>query len=258
MKHKKLCIAGIVCVLSGLLLCAIAYRSRGPELFAYTTIRSDGKLENENHGEHHTYDIEGDFTTYKLDANIGEVEIVRGDRFSIETWNLPGLDEKGGTLEWSATTKGTTYTNTLTSKKDVVFHDLDPRIRITLPKTVRTVDVKNNLGSVQLENLTLAHCVVDANMGNVEVKNSQFDEATLDLDMGSLDFDGIVKKTMTVDCGMGDVDLALLDKPENYTIEADCDMGEVDMDGDEHHPHHGPALVQIDVNMGNVDVSFGG
>lgn len=80
MKHKKLCIAGIVCVLSGLLLCAIAYRSRGPELFAYTTIRSDGKLGNENHGEHHTYDIEGDFTTYKLDANIGEVEIVRGDR----------------------------------------------------------------------------------------------------------------------------------------------------------------------------------
>lgn len=39
MKHKKLFITGVLCVLIGFVCCTIAYRVRGDSLLQYTEIR---------------------------------------------------------------------------------------------------------------------------------------------------------------------------------------------------------------------------
>lgn len=264
MKHKKLFITGMLCVLIGFVCCTIAYRVRGDSLLQYTEIRIGSestlllgrKTTNPFSGAHETYAPAGNFTNYRIEADMADIEIVKGEQFMIETWNMPALGEKDDTLIWSEKKEKGTYANTWRVQSKFAHNNFNARIRVTVPETFSTLEIENHLGTIALDHLSLADCHIEADLGDVEVKDCRFVHSAFDLAMGSFDFEGMVKKRMKVDCAMGDADLVLQGKPEDYTIEADCDMGDVDIDGKESHPYHGDAHVELDMSMGSVDIGF--
>lgn len=252
MKYKKWIIVGTVSLVIGLALCGFAYSQRGDALFAYTQISiGNSGQSNPYFDQHYTKTPDWNGKHLALDLDVANVELVKGKELKIETWNLPQMNENSEKIQVSDQKNTDTYTLKIKEGRHINLND-DLKVKITVPESVQSVTVENALGDVDMKGLTLKSLELDLALGNVMIDHCVFDRADLDLSLGDLDVLAMITQSMDAHLAMGDAEITLQGDRKNYSIDAQCSIGDVSIE----ESHNGPVLIEIENNMGDIDVNY--
>ena len=93
---------------------------------------------------------------------------------------------------------------------------------------MKNVEVQADMGGITFNNCTFDTGDFDANMGGITLENCTFDNASCDADMGSIDVTGTYDY-LTADCDMGSIKASNTNQNAKYDL--DCDMGDVKLNG---------------------------
>lgn len=252
MKYKNWIIAGTASLIVGLALCGFAYSQRGEDLLKYTTISLEGPLKSNPYSkEEHMYAPDWKGTQLVLDLDVADVELVKGNEFKIETWNLPEMNEDSNKIQVSDQKNNDTYTLKIKEEVHTNLND-DLKVKITIPDSIQSVTIDSALGSVEMKEVRLKNLDLDLALGNVEINRCTFNTADLELSLGDLDVLAAITVGMDAHLAMGDASITLQGDPKTYSIDAQCSMGEVSVE----ESHNGPVLITVENNMGDIDVEY--
>ena len=192
-----------------------------------------------------SYGAKEKVTSLDLETATGTVTIRQGKTFEIQTNGIKraGSGEEDGHWTEFHTENGLAVFRTGQEGWQTVNGE-EARIQVTIPETVKTVNVSVSMGSLSCHDLNL-------------------DTADLSVNMGDCDFQGRVSRSLaaSVDMGNGSLDLQM----PQARLDLSVDMGELTLNGREaEHEfmtsavktgNEGPA-VTASVNMGNLNVSL--
>lgn len=237
---------------------------------------------------HDTY--EG-VTSIKMDIDYREVEIVNGDRFSIDA---TGIIENE--IE-SYVSDGIWHINEKNSKKIKIFgrrisvssifdwNDRD-KIKITIPKDFvgREMDFRIKAGALSAEEIKAESCNLDVKTGRIainrlsvsgpsnyhvgagEIKVDQMDATDIDLscEVGSIDVTGTILGDNSITNSVGNVKLNLNAESSDYSYEISCSVGEVTVGNNSYrnlsnrviNENNAKNKLKLDCSVGKITVKF--
>ncbi len=118
------------------------------------------------------------------------------------------------------------------------------------------IEVRIGMGNASIDTLECEKSFLSADIGKLDIKSVTAKTLELDANMGNIDLNRAKAETLTADCDMGNITMGLVGKPEEYDISYDVDMGNVDIE--DYDRSKGNALYKVDLNceMGDIDVTF--
>lgn len=266
MNIKRWLIMSIVLCLCGGLVCFASYNKTGNRLWDYTSFtfgdqhvltffgNDNDEIESKDSEEnsHYKYSPKGDFNKVEIDAAIADIEFVQGNTFEIETWNIPEIGKKNKYYEVDEEMDKNSYSLSIT--ENIQFQGLmhNPKLKITIPKSVKVLNVESELGDVSLTGISLDESSMNLQLGNLTFNDVKINHTVIDLSLGDLNFTGSIAKSMEADLKMGDANVILYGPSEDYQVDADTEMGEVKGI----QLSSGKIPVEIYSNMGNITVEY--
>lgn len=259
MKNKGIYLA-LAFILVGLALCFGAYLEKGDSVLQLTTFNLDSIENHLSKKDNYEYEIKGNYPSYTIECDGADIEIIKGNTFTIETWGLPKMDE--GEVDhqsFTSKTNSNTYENVYRIHSSIPQANWnDRRILITLPETVQTVRIKNSLGDVDVSNLDLDHLEIIANLGDVNIWHQSCQTANLTLNLGDLEWSGSILNELDAHLDLGNANLTLPGTEDNYKFSLESTGGETDLQQtygvDQSIQER--AIVNVKTNLGDIDVSF--
>ncbi len=186
-------------------------------------------------------------TVTKLDVNVdlGSVEIISGDNFSV-SYNYPEkfvpnirvknekltIEEKNDTPRFGK--NDSTYCITITIPEEIKITDCNVEaaigeINIT-DVDMKKMEVSADIGTIDLKNVKGNALDVEANMGEIDLKSCSFNNVNAKADMGDITLDGDFN-IIEAFCDMGDIDITT-EKPTNeISVKAECELGDAEVNG---------------------------
>ena len=259
----KVLIASIIAIGVGLTITFVSYFSGANVAISqlrfgpFNVIRWDSEA-SESYGHNETYTAQSKITKLKLDADMGDVTIQKGNEFSIRCENIPTrlISVNESNDEFSFSLKNDTLNIPFTNDYEII---------VTLPEHIQYVSADLNLGSLDITNVSLKQLHIAMDVGDLDIENSVADEIQLLMHLGDLDFEGDVNNKLIVENDAGDVDLQLLKAENNYNFDLAVDLGNLELD--DHNvgslnasykrDNNQSTLVKAKVNLGDLNISFG-
>ena len=222
-------------------------------------------------GDMNTYAISDTVDDLEIDLAAAQLEIVSGDKFSVETnHKYLKTDNKSGQLTIKET------------RQIVGFHSPEARVILTIPEDhiFKKADISTGAGTVKMDALNAEKLSLDLGAGEVTIdKLTAGSSATINGGAGqltinggglaNLDFDmGVGKVVLTsaltgegkIDYGVGELSLTLIGSAEDYRIELDKGIGEALLDGqkmaDDTVYGQGENTLEIDGGVGSMNIRF--
>ncbi|AEE17463.1 DUF4097 family beta strand repeat-containing protein [Treponema brennaborense] len=198
----------------------------------------------------------------KLDIAAAEAQLVIGDRFSVQSANIPcAVDFSDGTLN----------IRTKHPRWNWLFKApwKNPKIVVTVPPHAKldSVSIEIGAGSLVSKNAEIScnSAKIEVGMGECILYNFTAAEyADIECGMGSMEIRGTITGSAKVDCGMGEINLYLYGDPQDYSYTASVGMGSVrvnttelnGMGGKAQSPYRGKNDLEIDCGMGSINVQI--
>lgn len=225
------------------------------------------------------------FSSIDLDCDMGSVELIRSDNFSVELnydkkIGAPEVEVEGGTLAvTSQAHRDWWFDLSIFKGRDYA----DTKVKIYYPEgtVFKNVQLENDMGDLNLKGIQAENVDVASNCGDVKLDGVIADSLRIDCDMGSTDARNIQTKGVDVEANMGNVKLAgalggitkiscdmgecvletELDK-KSYSIHTDIDMGDCSIDGQDVGSAHtivndaAENKIEVESNAGDVEINF--
>ena len=218
-----------------------------------------------------TYAISDTVDDLEIDLAAAQLEIISGDKFSVETnHKYLKLENKSGQLTIKET------------RQIVGFHSPEARVILTIPEdyTFREAEISTAAGTVKMDALSADKLSLDLGAGEVTIDkltagsrariNGGAGQLTINGgSLANLDFDmGVGKVVLTsaltgegkIDYGVGELCLTLIGSAKDYRIELDKGIGEALLDGqkiaDDTVYGQGENTLEIDGGVGSMDIRF--
>lgn len=225
------------------------------------------------------------FSAIDLDCDMGSVELIQSDSFSVEMSydkkiGAPEVAVEGESLDITTQRhrgwwlnfnvfKGRDYADTkikIYYPKGTVFKNIrlvNDMGDIDLKGVqAETVDVASDCGDVTLDGLTADFLSLDCDMGDMEARNIQTKGLDAQISTGDIRLAGALGGNTKVSCDMGECVLETeLDK-KSYSIHTDIDMGDCSIDGQDVGSVHtivndaAENKIEVEADTGNVEINF--
>lgn len=202
------------------------------------------------------FTAENEVTSFQADIDMGSIEIKQGDTFSISTTNIQKSDisirEKDGAYHF-------------TVRQDdikIIGNNHGGEIHVTLPETVKTIDINQSLGEVEITGMNLTSLTIDSALGDVDLENVTFEEGDITLSLGEFDFYGDFTKVFNLTNHMGDANIQLLKPNSDYNYSLSVSMGDLVMNdhqhgsfnSDYHQNNSKEANLDVKLDMGSLEI----
>ena len=237
-----------------------------------------------------------DVKSLDVEINYGNVEIVRGDEFSIFAENLvdDGIESYVTEGTWVIREDNVDSINIFGLKVPVwnIIHidgwgdDFDPKIIITVPENfvaenvsfkiaagsakieeinALTGDFKVETGELKIEELTISDkSSYSVGAGNMILKNMTAKDIIVDCGLGNVEISGSISGDNDISCGVGRVDINLNGDDDDYTYDVSSGIGNVVIDGDKYNSISNKIIknestenkITLDCGVGNIRVEF--
>lgn len=258
---KILCASLVMIVIGGMITLAAAFS--GGELSIsqsrhgiFNFIKWSDKSIIVSNADSSYFTTEKEIISFQADIDIGSIEITRGSTFSISTDNIKKSDitvsEENGVYHF----------NVKQDDIQIIGNNDGGEIYVTLPDTVKTIDINQSLGEVEISEMNLTALTIDSAMGDVDLTGVTFEEGDITLSLGDFDFYGDFTKKFKLTNHMGDADIQLLKSNHEYNYSLKVNMGELIMNDHEHgsinSEHHQnndkEATLDVKMDMGSLEV----
>ncbi len=147
------------------------------------------------------------FEKISVSSNVMELTVKTGSEFHIySTYNkqkyMPEFNVKNGTLNVSQNFSKSSSGN------------INCKVEITVPQNavLKNVDIKNNVGEINLKNFEANEIKAETNVGEINAEN--------------LDFN-----TLKLESNVGEISIKTLESLDTYNIAAKTDVGVVSVEG---------------------------
>lgn len=225
------------------------------------------------------------FSSIDLDCDMGSVELIQSDSFSVEMSydkkvGAPEVAVEGETLDiTSQWHKGWWLNFNVFKGRDYA----DTKVKIYYPKgtVFKNVQLENDMGDINLKGVQAEAINVVSNCGDVKLDGIEVDSLRMECDMGDMDAQNIQTKGVDVEANMGNIKLTgalggttkvscdmgecvletKLDK-KSYSIHTDIDMGECSINGQNVGSAHtivndtAENNINVESNAGDVEINF--
>ena len=288
MNAKKSALTGLALLCSGGILMAVVGAmgkdeiideiNSNPNLHGIQIGMSSSETTKESSpkGNHEVLTFDHPITSYVFEGSIADIEIVSGEVFRIETFDLPLVSEsapENQNMVFTSQENGQTLIQNLRndiSGLQAFSSSTHPRLKITVSDQMTDLQVSVNVGDitinhVQTKNLKLTSSVGDiegedlqlsfaqlrSDVGDIDLNRSVIGSATLENDTGSIEFRGTIQADGSALSDTGSIHLYLDGDPSRYSITSSIDLGDEHID-----PAFGGGPVRIDVqsDLGDIDV----
>lgn len=202
------------------------------------------------------FTTEKEIISFQADIDMGSIEIKQGDTFSISTTNIKKSDisirEKDGVYHFTVNQDDI----------EIIGNNHSGEIHVTLPDTVKTIDINQSLGEVEIAGMNLTSLTIDSALGDVDLEDVTFEEGDITLSLGDFDFYGDFTKKFNLTNHMGDADIQLLKSNHEYNYSLKVNMGELIMNDHEHgsinsdyyQNNDKEASLDVKMDMGSLEV----
>lgn len=139
-------------------------------------------------------------------------------------------------------------------------------ISVDIPLMAEKIDIKVNAGECQVESKlrALQEFKADVGAGEVDLSAVEAAKVTLNANVGEIDASMITADEIYVDCGIGSIDAVFSGREQDYDYVISCGMGEVTIGDNDYASigtskkidNSGDKTMEIDCNIGEVDISF--
>lgn len=186
----------------------------------------------------------------QIRCDVGDIRIVFGDSLEAdinvplayaaaedlsteETWDSQPWDQAAGTEEitesYSLTLKNIHSNSSLTS-----FPVDIPQITVTVPKTVRSVNITSAMGNVELSRTDLESLDLDLSMGSAHLSGAAVETLNAALNMGDFSMENCrIEKNAEIRLNMGEASLTLAGQNQNTKYDLSTSLGEVTVNGED-------------------------
>jgi hypothetical protein len=248
------------------------------------------------HRNRATYSLNESYQDVKnIDFNFqyGNVEIVKGNSFSIDAWNYPKDNLR------SYVSNGTWYIEEDKSKEYVRILGFEvpakefygwrrfaPEIRITIPEDFEASDFNLvvSAGDVTVEEIMAQKGYLEVSAGRIsidklqikesseyhigagqiKIKNADIKDIEVECSVGSVVIEGTVTGDNDITCDIGSVKFELDGEEEDYSYDVNVDIGNIKINHKNYHnlsdkvyKHNGADnKLSLNCNIGNITVDF--
>ncbi|WP_434309283.1 DUF4097 family beta strand repeat-containing protein [Hominifimenecus sp. rT4P-3] len=173
----------------------------------------------------------------EVDMGAGQVEICRGDQFSIYGEGLY-------TNFRNEVVDGTWYIGQSEDRGFWDFFGAAGEVVLTIP-----------------EDVVLSEVVLSVGAGELDAEVVHAGQLTISCGAGQISVEEAKAEQIDVTCGVGEVDLSLCGKESDYHPNVSCSVGKVTIGehkySERHHDTHGAnANLNVYCGVGNVEISF--
>lgn len=229
---------------------------------------------NKNYNEDNTYvytvDEINKINDLKIELNVSELIIKKGETFSVQTNNRRVkhsisndtlILKENGYFNFNFTNKVI-----ITIPEDKIFN----KVKIDLGAGNFNVDdfaslyldIDAGAGNINANNLSVTEeFEIDGGAGNITILNSQVNNMDLDNGVGEFKFEGMLFGNTEVDMGVGNVTLNLTTDLDLYNIEIDKGIGNIIINnekikGDYNNKNiQNTKSIKIDGGVGNISIN---
>lgn len=232
-------------------------------------------------------------TNIDMDINFKEVDIVRGEQFSISAKNLIENEIKSyvedGTWFIRENNEDKVHLFGISFPVNQILDWTDPdanKITITIPDDFTATDIRMNIdaGSLEAESLKAENCDLNVDSGELKVEDLKVsNQSKYHVGTGSLTINSIQAKDIDLTCNVGNinisgtiignnkiqndvgnVDLKLNGKEEDYSYVISCDVGDVSIGDEDYHNISNKVInknstdnqINLDCSVGKINIKF--
>lgn len=258
---KILCASLVMIVIGGMITLAAAFS--GGELSIsqsrhgiFSFIKWNDKKSIVSNADPSYFTAENEVTSFQADIDMGSIEIKQGDTFSISTKNIKksyiSIREENGTYHFTVRQDDI----------EIIGNNNNCEIYVTLPETVKTIDIDQSLGEVEITGMNLTSLTINSALGDVDLKDITFEEGDITLDLGEFDFYGDFTKVFNLTNHMGGANIQLLKSSSDYNYSLSVSMGELiindhhhgSISSDYHQNNSKEANLDVEMNMGSLEI----
>lgn len=221
--------------------CGIGLLYEGENLF--TEQSNTGKIKTNYSKTYKNTDIQ----SLKVNAQISEIKIKKGDHFSVESkGNLPHT-------EATAHVKNHRLMVEDQGKKSGINFNIGGmkynRLTITVPTKLEELKINSEVGSIDINDIKAKSAYIKSDASDINVKKGSFDYLNIYNDASDIVTDDVsfnkakirndasdiimkelqADKPLEIDNEAGDVELSYKNNPTNTRIEANADGGDIDI-----------------------------
>lgn len=207
-------------------------------------------------GGHHDVEqtIDGDIREIKLDMDIADVVIEKGDEnsvsFSSNRPDNPKYEFKDGVLSIVASE----------NIKVTPFNKNASDVVIKVKNDVENIDIQLDVGSLAIKNIAVKNYNSLVNMGDIQINDCKIENITVKGDLGDIDIDDVDFLTGEVKSSAGDVNIKLPFEEKEYSLDAKVNFGEVTVGGHEagnqYQTFDGMRTLKVTLDMGDLDIRY--
>lgn len=179
-------------------------------------------------------DVNGDNLVVNIDCRIGDVKIIRGDKYHLRYSAINDINTEvvasGNNISVIQKTKITKFGNNSGSN-----------IELTIPSGVdiKTLTVHNDLGDIRVKDISFSEGTISENLGDIRIENCTFTDIDVDNDLGDI---------KVISCG----DLS------KYSIDAEVSLGEIKYFDDKYSDRlkrdGNQGTITIDNSLGDITI----
>lgn len=219
------------------------------------------------------------FDSLDIDAGVANVTIQKGDRFYVETVDVPEtlkVEVKGDKLfirnkknmGWIHIFKKETWNKkskiTVTLPSDFVGDKvkIDGGVgNITVTDvTMDVLELDGGVGDFIGEGLKGNKISIDAGVGNVKLNEVAFKNCKIDCGVGNIEMEGRITGDCKIDGGVGNCDLRLEGSRKDYNLDIEGGAGKVHINGEKvrdlEEKNNSSSELEVDCGVGNIEIEF--
>ena len=229
------------------------------------------KGEKDAVGEMQTYQINGEISSLDIEINAAKLEIVQGEKFSVESnHKYISVGSDSGKLRINETRRIASLSSEaavirLSVPSGFVFDEADIETgagKVTIDSlSADILDITLGAGKATVENLVAnSRAEIEGGTGLLTVNGGSLNNLNLEMGVGSLTFKSRIEGNSNLDLGVGEAKLIILGRREDYCIELDKGLGEARLEGESMRDDSvygaGPNRLSIDGGVGAVNIEF--
>lgn len=210
--------------------------------------------------------IDSEIRELKIELKNSNLEIVRGDVFSIESSNskLKYSNINGViTLKEKSSIRNKDYKTVITITEDMVFDDVSIDMKygdINISKlNCKDFELENKAGDTTINNLYVSDEVeMDMDIGNTEITDSNINNLEFKGGVGDFNFTGILNGDTKVNLGVGNTYIKLATSINDYNFDIKKGLGDITINSNEVSDglinNNANKNIKINGGLGNITI----
>lgn len=244
-------------------------------VFGIVSAKKEEKVQVQTSNEYETTK----FSSMDIESGIANVTIEMGDKFSVNTENVPETLVTEVSHE-TLIVKNKEKFNWKNWLDKETKHE-NARITITVPKgtamenvtinggvgdvsicdfNVETLKIDGGVGKVIGSNLTGDYVRVNTGVGDIKLEDITFNDCKFDNGVGNFVVSGTINGDIEVDGGVGNCDLSLNASRKDYNLDIDAGVGSIHINGEKckelKENNKSNREISVDGGVGNIDIVF--